>query len=261
MCSAVRRRMLVKGMISSVPAVGCADDRGRGRRRGRLPLGGARCAGAAGAGRCRRRCCGGRRDRRGRRAAGAAASSMKSSTSERVIRPPRPVPGDLGRVDAVVVEQPPHHGRQDPVAPLPVGRRSSGGRRCRRPGSGSQPEAEASAARRRPVPRARSRSGCRSEGSGGAGAMGGAGAGGAAGAGGRRGWGCRWSWGRVPRSGGGGGTVAHDGQHGADVDGVALLHADLGQGAPARATGPRSRPCRSRPRRAARRGPRSRRRP
>ena len=36
MCSAVRRRMLVKGMISSVPAVGGADADGRGAARGRV---------------------------------------------------------------------------------------------------------------------------------------------------------------------------------------------------------------------------------
>ena len=48
------------------------------------------------------------------------------------------------------------------------------------------------------------------------------------------------------------GAVTDHRQHGADVDGLALGHADLGQEAAPRRTAPRSRPCRSTPRRAPR---------
>src|ERR1700722_14858508 len=84
MCSAVRRRMLVKGLISSVPAVGGAVAAGAGAGAGGDAVG---TAGATGA----------------TAVAGAAATpdagapparrlSMKLSTSDLVTRPPRPVP-------------------------------------------------------------------------------------------------------------------------------------------------------------------------
>ena len=80
MCSAVRRRMLVKGMTSSRPgppveAVGVAGAVGTAT----VAVGAAAGASKAGTG-------------AGVRTGGAAPRAITASTSSRVIRPPRPVP-------------------------------------------------------------------------------------------------------------------------------------------------------------------------
>ena len=125
----------------------------------------------------------------------AAPCSMWSSTSSRVMRPPGPVPVICGRVEAVLVDQPAHDRRQQPV----VGRRRRRGRLGAEPAARRRAAPGRGAARRRGrlrgsgLPRARGAgSGCGVAGSGagaGAGCRGGrcrSPAAGAVGAAGRR---------------------------------------------------------------------------
>ena len=185
-------------------------------RRGAVP---ARRAGAGGGGRRRARA-----RRRGRRTARAAAAS---STSLRVMRPPSPVP----RICA---------GSRPCSA---IMRRTSGDVTShRRRRSTARPRAPAPARARAAGAGGRSGRGCR---------------------GGRRRRGRRRGR-RARRRGAGAGAAAGaaagapapseiTARRDADVDRVALGHEDLGDDAGLRARAPRSRPCRSRPRTAARR--------
>ena len=125
MCSAVRRRMLSKGTISSPPGRGAAGAAGAGSRgRGLLR--------ASGPG----------------RGQGVVAGDA----------PPFPGAGDRRRVEAVLVEQPAHHRRDDDAR----GQRATGrgrGRAARVPRARARvPRARARVPRARArVPRARAR--------------------------------------------------------------------------------------------------------
>ena len=199
---------------------GAAQVRERGLRRGGFAAGGGRGAAAAGAGAAA--------------ASAAFLASAAASTSCLRMRPPTPVPLTVGEVDAVVGGELAHQrgdvrgavagstrcGR-DRLGPLGFGLRASGS------GLGSgwlglRPAPAPALARAR----LRLRFGL-------------------------------WALARVPVPARVGGRrragVADHGQLAADLDGVVLLGADLEQRAGDRARGSRCRPCRWRPRAAARR--------
>ena len=181
---------------------------------------------------------GGSRGRRGGAAAPAVRPSAAASTSSRVMRPPTPVP-------VIVAGSRPCSAMRRRTTGDSSGCRRRRARRGPGCGAGAGGRAPAGAAPgRAPAPAARSA----------AGSLGGRGLGGraprrpaaprrAASAAGASAAGAA-AGGRV--------AVADHGQHGADVDGVALGHQDLGERSRRPARAPRSRPCRWTPRTAAR---------
>ena len=202
---------------------GAAARGGRGARWRRAPARGA----AAGAG-----------GRGGGRARPPARVDRPARRRSRVMRPPTPVPVIGRRVEAVLGDQAAHD------------RRERGGprrrRRCRRRRGGAggagcgrrAPRAGGSGGRRgRPARAAVGRRGLRAAAAAGRGRLGAR----------RGGAPPRPPAGAAPPAPGASPTTA---QHGADVDGVALGHPDLGEVAGRPATAPRSRPCRWTPRRA-----------
>ena len=221
MCSPVRLRMFVSGTAVS-------------RSPGATPGAAARCRrGAAGGAepgprrRGRRRCRGGALARRGaaRRRAGAVPTVGvdESSTSSRVMRPPAPVPVIVVGVEAVLGDQPAHDRRQQPVVAGAGG--SARPRRRRGAGAAAARARRGRGAGARPVPaRARARGSAAAARRAGARRLGApARLGGAGSAARRLGAPAR------PAPARRAGAVADDGEHRADVDGVALRHADLGE--------------------------------
>ena len=269
MCSAVRRRMLEKGTTRSVgmrladgayagsgAGGGTAHAARRGRRwggRGRLrgrgwaepgaeveQPGRERTSGPGPAG--------------GDVSAPEARASTTANTSSRVMRPPRPVPVDLRRVDAVVGQEPPYDRREEPgivldrpaavlgppePRPAPAGAAAPAelAESAAPSTRGSAPAGPAVACTRVP-----GEPGMNPGGGGGGAASGAAAAPSVATAG------------DPSVAGGGRRGVADHGQPGADVHRVALLDEDLGEHARRRGRGPRSRPCPSTPRTGARPG-------
>ena len=274
MCSAVRRRMLSNGMTSSrfdvTPLVtgigagaGCGAGSGSGTGNGDGAGSGAGAGTGSGAGAgsgpgdgsgggvgSGANVSAGLDDGAAGAGSGARVAWAASRTSLRVMRPPGPVPWmvstsrprsatrrrTIGDVSAASAESPGAAAGRRGRSPTGRGlgcRYRSGRRRVRhRSGVGRFRRPAAGAGTARPA---------RASGSG-------------------RGLGCRdGAAGPARRAGGGGGGVAQHREAGADLDRLALGHQDLGDhaGRPARA--PRSRPCRSRPRTAARRRRRARR--
>ena len=236
MCSPVQSADVVERLDRSSPGTGAH----RGDRRAApARAGAAAAAGAAGPG---RRGCGG--------LPAPPGTSTTFSTSSRVIRPPTPVPV---MVDGSSPFSSTRRRTSGDSSVRPRRRRGSGG--SGRLGAGGAAGAGAAGGGR-----------CRLRGAGGRSRRGGLGRGCRSGAaprpGLRRGRGSRVGAPRPGlrlaglrrRRGRLAGTVAvrHHGEHGSHVDRLALGHPDLAEHADCRWPGPRCRPCRWTPRRAAR---------